>query len=240
MGFGEIVKAIVEYGIYPVLMAALLWITLVAQKRQNQAADKQEERLTILIESGVKLALKEAKKHNEAEETENRRVNTYIRTQLDSVVTENGASRAFCVAYHNGGTYLNARNFAKCSIVAESVDNQTRALMLDYQNVQRALFIELDNELATTGEFCLDKIEEIKERAPGCYQLLKQWGTDSIYFKALVDNTSNVVLGFIAAEFNSGRPKDLEALKLCLSKKAQRISGAIQVSHIGINGRCCE
>ena len=240
MGFGEIVKAIVEYGIYPVLMAALLWITLVAQKRQNQAADKQEERLTILIESGVKLALKEAKKHDEAEETENRRVNTYIRTQLDSVVTENGASRAFCVAYHNGGTYLNARNFAKCSIVAESVDNQTRALMLDYQNVQRALFIELDNELATTGEFYLDKIEEIKERAPGCYQLLKQWGTDSIYFKALVDNTSNVVLGFIAAEFNSGRPKDLEALKLCLSKKAQRISGAIQVSHIGINGRCCE
>lgn len=240
MGFGEIVKAIVEYGIYPVLMAAILWIILAAQKRQDQAAAKQEERLTILIESGVKLALKEAKKHNEAEETDNRRVNTYIRTQLDAVVTENGASRAFCVAYHNGGTYLNARNFAKCSIVAESVDNQTRALMLDYQNVQRALFIELDNELATTGEFYLDNIETIKERAPGCYQLLKQWGTDSIYFKALVDNTSNMVLGFIAAEFNSGRPKDLEALKLCLSKKAQRISGAIQVSHIGIDGRCFE
>ena len=240
MGFGEIVKAIVDYGIYPVLMAAMLWVILAAQKRQDQAAVKQEERLTILIESGVKLALKEAKKHNEAEEAENRRVNTYIRTQLDAVVIENGASRAFCVAYHNGGTYLNARNFAKCSIVAESVDNQTRALMLDYQNVQRALFIELDNELATTGEFYLDKIEAIKERAPGCYQLLKQWGTDSIYFKALVDNTSNMVLGFIAAEFNSGRPKDLEALKLCLSKKAQRISGAIQVSHIGIDGRCCE
>lgn len=238
MGFGEIVKAIVEYGIYPVLMAAILWIILAAQKRQDQAAAKQEERLTILIESGVKLALKEAKKHNEAEETDNRRVNTYIRTQLDAVVTENGASRAFCVAYHNGGTYLNARNFAKCSIVAESVDNQTRALMLDYQNVQRALFIGLDNELATTGEFYLDNIETIKERDPGCYQLLKQWGTDSIYFKALVDNTSNMVLGFIAAEFNSGRPKDLEALKLCLSKKAQRISGAIQVSHIGVNGGC--
>lgn len=240
MGFGEIVKAIVEYGFYPVLMAAILWIILTAQKKQNQAADKQEERLTILIESGVKLALKEAKKHNEAEEAENRRVNTYIRTQLDAVVAENGASRAFCVAYHNGGTYLNARNFAKCSIVAESVDNQTRALMLDYQNVQRALFIELDNELATTGEFYLDKIETIKERSPGCYQLLKQWGTDSIYFKALVDNTSNLVLGFIAAEFNSGKPKDLEALKLCLSKKAQRISGAIQVSHIGPGGGCCE
>lgn len=240
MGFGEIVKAIVEYGIYPVLMAAILWIILAAQKRQDQAAAKQEERLTILIESGVKFALKEAKKHNEAEEAENRRVNTYIRTQLDAVVTENGASRAFCVAYHNGGTYLNARNFSKCSIVAESVDNQTRALMLDYQNVQRALFVELDNELATTGEFYLDKIETIKERDPGCYQLLKQWGTDSIYFKALVDNTSNMVLGFIAAEFNSGRPKDLEALKLCLSKKAQRISGAIQVSHICIDGRCSE
>lgn len=240
MGFGEIVKAIVEYGISPVLIAAMLWIILAAQKRQDQAAAKQEERLTILIESGVKLALKEAKKHNEAEEAENRKVNTYIRTQLDAVVVENGASRAFCVAYHNGGTYLNARNFAKCSIVAESVDSQTRAIMLDYQNVQRALFIELDNELATTGEFYLDKIETIKEQSPGCYQLLKQWGADSIYFKALVDNTSNMVLGFIAAEFNSGRPKDLEALKLCLSKKAQRISGAIQVSHIGINGRCCE
>ena len=125
MGFGEIVQAIVEYGIYPVLMAAILWIILAAQKRQDQAAAKQEERLTILIESGVKFALKEAKKHNEAEEAENRRVNTYIRTQLDAVVTENGASRAFCVAYHNGGTSLNARNFSKCSIVAESVDNQS-------------------------------------------------------------------------------------------------------------------
>lgn len=232
MGLGEIIKAIVEYGIYPVFMGVLLWLTLSAQKRQDKAASKQEERLTTLIDSGVKLALQEAKRHSEIEEKDNRDVNTFIKTQLDAVITENKANRAFCVAYHNGGTYLNARNFAKCSIVAESVDNQTRSFMLDYQNVQRALFIELDNKLAADGEYYLDDIETIKTRAPGCYQLLKQWGTDSIYFKALIDNTTQVVLGFIAAEFNSTEPEDVEQLELCLSKKAQRISGALQFSHI--------
>ena len=71
----------------------------------------------------------------------------------------------------------------------------------------------------------------MKEKVPGGYQLLSRWGTDAIYFKALVDNTTNMVLGFIAAEFNAGGPTDEAALELCLSKKAQRISGAIQLSH---------
>lgn len=231
MGPAEIVKSIVEYGIYPVLMGVLLWIMLAMQKRQNKASEEQEKRLTSLIDSSIKLAIHDSKKHSPAEEEDSRKVSTYIKTQLDAIIKENGASRAFCVAYHNGGTYLNARNFAKCSIVAESVDNQTRPFMMDYQNVQRALFIELDNKLATDGECYVNDIETLKEKVPGSYQLLSQWGSDAIYFKALVDNTTNMVLGFIAAEFNAGAPENEESLKLCLSKKAQRISGAIQFSH---------
>ena len=231
MGAGEIIKLIVEYGIYPVLMGVLLWIMLAMQKRQSKAADEQEKRLTNLIDSSIKLAIHDSKRHTAEEEEESHRVVTYVKTQLDAIVNETGANRAFCVAYHNGGTYLNARNFAKCSIVAESVDNQTRPFMMDYQNVQRALFIELDNKLATDGECYINNIGVLKERAPGGYQLLSRWGTDAIYFKALVDNTTNIVLGFIAAEFNTGVPTDEAAIELCLSKKAQRISGAIQLSH---------
>lgn len=231
MGAGEIIKLIVEYGIYPVLMGVLLWIMLAMQKRQSKAADEQEKRLTNLIDSSIKLAIHDSKRHTVEEEEESRKVVTYVKTQLDAVINETGANRAFCVAYHNGGTYLNARNFAKCSIVAESVDNQTRPFMMDYQNVQRALFIELDNKLANEGECYINNIETLKEKVPGGYQLLSRWGTDAIYFKALVDNTTNMVLGFIAAEFNAGGPTDEAALELCLSKKAQRISGAIQLSH---------
>ena len=236
MGPGEIIKLIIEYGVYPVLMGILLWLFLSMQKRQNRAAEEQEKRLTDLIDSSVKLAIHDSKKHTLTEETDNRKVATYIKSQLNAIVQENGANRAFCVAYHNGGTYLNARNFSKCSIVAESVDHQTRPFMMDYQNVQRALFIELDNELAAKGECYIDNIESIKEKNPGSYQFLKRWGSDAIYFKALVDNTSNIVLGFIAAEFNIQAPEDKEALKLCLSKKAQRISGALQFSYAEHNG----
>lgn len=235
MGPGEIIKLIVEYGLYPVLMGVLLWLMLAMQKRQNKASEEQEKRLTELIDTSIKFAIQNSKRHSAEEEEESRRVTTFVKTQMDTIIKENQANRAFCVAYHNGGTYLNARNFAKCSIVAESVDNQTRPFMLDYQNVQRALFIELDNKLAKDGECYINDIEALKEKMPGSYQLLSRWGTDAIYFKALIDNTNDMVLGFIAAEFNAGPPKDEEALKLCLSKKAQRISGAIQFSHTDVD-----
>lgn len=234
MGAGEIIKLIVEYGIYPVLMGILLWVMLAIQKRQNKASEEQEKRLTELIDTSIKFAIKDSRRHSAEEEEESRRVTTYVKTQMDAIISENKANRAFCVAYHNGGTYLNARNFAKCSIVAESVDNQTRPFMLDYQNVQRALFVELDNKLAKDGECYISDIETLKDKVPGSYHLLSRWGTNAIYFKALIDNTNDMVLGFIAAEFNAGPPKDEEALKLCLSKKAQRISGAIQFSHTDV------
>lgn len=244
MGAAEIVQLIVKYGIYPVMMAVILWMLIVYTKRQNKANEEQskrmeeqsnrmseqEERLTHLTEASMQIAHNGNKVHSKEEEEDNREVNNYIRQQLDLIVSENNANRAICVAYHNGGTYLNARNFTKCSVIAESVDLQTRPFITDYQNVQRALFIELDNALAEKGECYLNDIESIKVKAPGCYQLLKQWGTNAIYFQALVDNVSGVVLGFIAAEYNSNAPSDEKPVEHCLRKKAQRISGVLQMN----------
>lgn len=244
MGAAEIVQLIVKYGIYPVMMAVILWMLIVYTKRQNKANEEQskrmeeqsnrmseqEERLTHLTEASMQIAHNGNKVHSKEEEEDNREVNNYIRQQLDLIVSENNANRAICVAYHNGGTYLNARNFTKCSVIAESVDLQTRPFITDYQNVQRALFIELDNALAEKGECYLNDIESIKAKAPGCYQLLKQWGTNAIYFQALVDNVSGVVLGFIAAEYNSNAPSDEKPVEHCLRKKAQRISGVLQMN----------
>ena len=59
MGAGEIIKSIVEYGIYPVLMGILLWVMLAIQKRQNKASEEQEKRLTELIDTSIKLAIKD-------------------------------------------------------------------------------------------------------------------------------------------------------------------------------------
>ena len=101
MGPGEIVESIIEYGIYPVLMGILLWLLLAMQKRQNRAAEEQEKRLTALIDSSIKLAIHDSKKHSPTEEADNRKVATYIKSQLTAIVQENGANRAFCVAYHN-------------------------------------------------------------------------------------------------------------------------------------------
>lgn len=244
MGAAEIVQLIVKYGIYPVMMAVILWMLIVYTKRQNKANEEQskrmeeqsnrmseqEERLTHLTEASMQIAHNGNKVHSKEEEEDNREVNNYIRQQLDLIVSENNANRAICVAYHNGGTYLNARNFTKCSVIAESVDLQTRPFITDYQNVQRALFIELDNALAEKGECYLNDIESIKAKAPGCYQLLKQWGTNAIYFQALVDNVSGVVLGFIAAEYNTNAPSNEKPVEHCLRKKAQRISGVLQMN----------
>lgn len=244
MGAAEIIQLIIKYGIYPVMMGVILWMLIANTKRQNKANEEQskrmeeqsnrmseqEERLTHLTEASMQIAHNGNKVHSKEEEEDNREVNNYIRRQLDLIVSENNANRAICVAYHNGGTYLNARNFTKCSVIAESVDLQTRPFITDYQNVQRALFIELDNALAEKGECYLNDIESIKVKAPGCYQLLKQWGTNAIYFQALVDNVSGVVLGFIAAEYNSNAPSDEKPVEHCLRKKAQRISGVLQMN----------
>lgn len=243
MGAAEIIQLIIKYGIYPIMMGVILWMLIANTKRQNKANEEQskrmedqsnrmseqEQRLTRLTETSLRIAENGNKAHSKEEEDDNRRVNNYIRQQLDMIVSENNANRAICVAYHNGGTYLNARNFTKCSIIAESVDAQTRPYITEYQNIQRALFIELDNALAEKGECYLHDIEDIKAKAPGCYQLLKQWGTNAIYFQALVDNVSDVVLGFIAAEYNTNAPSDDKPVEKCLRKKAQRISAMLQM-----------
>ena len=245
MSAAEIVQLIIKYGVYPVMMAVILWMLVVYTKRQNKANEEQskrmeeqsnrmseqEERLTRVTEASRQIAHNGNKAHSKEEEEDNREVNNYIRQQLDLIISENNANRAICVAYHNGGTYLNARNFTKCSVIAESVDLHTKPFITDYQNVQRALFIELDNALAEKGECYLNDIECIQTKAPGCYQLLKQWGTNAIYFQALVDNVSEVVLGFIAAEYNKNVPNDAQSVEHCLRKKAQRISGVLQMNH---------
>ena len=53
MGAGEIIKSIVEYGIYPVLMGILLWVMLAIQKRQNKASEEQEKRLRQCVSTKV-------------------------------------------------------------------------------------------------------------------------------------------------------------------------------------------
>ena len=254
MGAAEIVQAIIKYGIYPIMMGVILWMLIANTKRQNKANEEQakrmeeqsnrlteqEERLTHLTETSLQIAHNGNKVHSKEEEEDSREVNNYIRQQLDLIVSENKANRAICVAYHNGGTYLNARNFTKCSVIAESVDLQTRPFITDYQNVQRALFIELDNALAEKGECYLNDVESIRVKAPGCYQLLKQWGTNAIYFQALIDNVSGVVLGFIAAEYNTDVPVSESAVEGCLRKKAQRIAGVLQMSKDKSTQHDCE
>lgn len=232
MGIVEIIKAIAEYGIYPVMMAVLLFLIIRESRRnkknksdmseQNKA---QEERLTKLL-SEIAEGAKKSDEHTKEEEEDNRRVNNFIESQLNTLLVEEKANRAYVFLYHNGGKDMTGRGFQKMSVTNEVVDTNTVSIMNSYQNVPRSLFPTLFKTLVSQDVYYVIDVKEIREEDPMTYQMFTTRGVKTALIHAM-KRTDGLVVGFVAMEYTVNACKDAVKAEKSLEKIALKINGAL-------------
>lgn len=226
MDFINIVKAVMEIGIIPVfcvLLFLMIWKTYQQMiKREETEILRHKE----LIEDLKLLKTNTSRSHSPEEEHNNRKINEFINYQLDLLLSELKANRVCCWLYHNGGYLIIGRSFQKMSIMFERVDGRTVAIMKEYQNVPRMLYPELIKIIDEVGYCDIEDVSKIETKYPTFYRALYERGTHAAFMSAIKSYTGGV-LGFICAEYNINKVEDAKSAKECMSKKALRISGAL-------------
>lgn len=228
----EIAKLIIECGVVPVFIATLIFVLIAVTKRVTKGNAEQEKRLTDLTTLVLSVQKKQenANKHTKQEEAEGHKISTFIDSQLKVLLRQTKGCRVYYYSYHNGGYSVNGRSFQKMSMQNEIVDMNVPPIMGQFQGIPRKMFSIIDNTLVKEGHFYIDDIETIKEEDNGTYFWFNSRGTKSVYMQIVRDNVEDVCLGFIGVEYDKQEKRDLYVCKLSLSKIAQTISGALQMT----------
>ena len=244
----ETINLIIQYGIYPVMMAVLIIVFLClskknAEKNNEENAQNNLQIMQLAVKEGMKdfgdsfkselrEIVEEVKKpaiHTVIDEECNHAINEYIDQQLSCIIRETKADRALFFSYHNGGTDILGRGFQKMSITNEQDNSWTSPVMGDFQNIPRTMFSILFKNLAKRNFYCIMNLNDIKEEDGASYQLFKSHNAKQIMCQAL---KAGLMVGFIVAEFITVDCDDLNKVKEILNRKSLRITGAL-LGHLG-------
>ena len=246
----ETINLIIQYGIYPVMMAVLIIVFLClskknAEKNNEENAQNNLQIMQLAVKEGMKdfgdsfkselrEIVEEVKKpaiHTVLDEECNHAINEYIDQQLSCIIRETKADRALFFSYHNGGTDILGRGFQKMSITNEQDNSWTSPVMGDFQNIPRTMFSILFKNLAKRNFYCIMDLNDIKEEDGASYQLFKSHNAKQIMCQAL-KTEAGLMVGFIVAEFITINCDDLNKVKEVLNRKSLRITGAL-LGHLG-------
>lgn len=238
-----IAEQITVYGVFPVafaLVAALLFLMFRSNKKNSNdqqqlisklMSDQQQANNNMqkqFLSVAQQLLQNTNPRHSAEEEDNNRKTNLLINMQLQKIQLHTNANRVSCFLYHNGGRDILGRSFQKMSMTHETIDSNTVSVMSSYQNIPRMMFPVLVQKLSDEGYYDITDIENIKEVDAITYQSLYTRGVKSAFFRA-IKTTDHITLGFVLIEFTTNACGDIEDLKRCLSNKAIKISGALEV-----------
>ena len=246
----ETINLIIQYGIYPVMMAVLIIVFFCISKKNAEKNNEENAQNNLQI---MQLAVKEGMKdfgdsfkselreivewvkkpaiHTVQDEECNHAINEYIDQQLSCIIRETKADRALFFSYHNGGTDILGRGFQKMSITNEQDNSWTSPVMGDFQNIPRTMFSILFKNLAKRNFYCIMDLNDIKEEDGASYQLFKSHNAKQIMCQAL-KTEAGLMVGFIVAEFITINCDDLNKVKEVLNRKSLRITGAL-LGHLG-------
>ena len=246
----ETINLIIQYGVYPVMMAVLIIVFLCiskknAEKNNEENAQNNLQIMQLAVKEGMKdfgdsfkselrEIVEQVKKpviHTVQDEECNHAINEYIDQQLSCIIRETKADRALFFSYHNGGTDILGRGFQKMSITNEQDNSWTSPVMGEFQNIPRTMFSILFKNLAKRNFYCIMDLNDIKEEDGASYQLFKSHNAKQIMCQAL-KTEAGLMVGFIVAEFITTNCDDLNKVKEILNRKSLRITGAL-LGHLG-------
>lgn len=234
MGINEILEAIATYGIFPVILAVIIFLMVKLFKKQDEINKSQqdsnrrtEDRLSAMLEGLSSVSDNVRQYHTPEEEDGNRRVNALVHEQMQELRAVTNANRVSCFLYHNGGRDVTGRSFQKMSMTQEVVDYNTVPVMGMYQNVPRMMFPILVEKLADVGYYVIKDIEEIKGVDDTTYQSFSSHGAHTVFIQG-IRMTDRAIIGFIAVEFSSTKCEDIAKTENKVMTRTLRISGILE------------
>lgn len=244
----EIVELITTFGVVPVLIGVIIWLSIHFNKKHHEMNEKQqemnkaqqeanrlqEERLTGMLHTvmtGVTQINDNTKLyHTKSEEDENHQAGTIINKELQRLQQVTRGSRAACFVYHNGGRDIAGRSFQKMSMLYEATDVSTSSIMLQHQNVPRMLYPVINQKIAEQRCYYVENIENIRDIDPTTYGLLVDRNVNSVFIGAIL-KSDDMVMGYVTIEFIAPFNGDLTRLKKELKHATTKISGVLEMSN---------
>lgn len=244
----EILGYIAQYGLGPVIAAAVIYIFIriekhwekkklakeeaenrkaeeealaKKEKEQREAEVAREQRLIAMVKDLV-----QGPQHTAEEQKQNRKINEFIVKQLGCMVDDGPADRAYMFSFHNGGTDMLGRGFLKMSMTEEDVNDDIVPIMAKYQNMPRMLFPVLYEQLDENDYYNIDDVETIKKTDPCTYQFLIEHGAKSALFRS-IKKEDGLMLGFVGVEYIKHQCEDGKKASRNIDQKVNRIIGAL-------------
>lgn len=118
------------------------------------------------------------------------------------------ADRILLFEFHNGQHYSNYRSALRMSPSYEVFKAGQESKMADCTNLPISVMPKLIHEITHNGYSECKTIEDIKEDKGNTYEFKKSIGVFSYYDIAIHDDKNNVI-GFVAVEWSTERPKDI-------------------------------
>lgn len=119
-----------------------------------------------------------------------------------------GADRIFLFEFHNGQHYSNYRSALRMSPSYEVFRAGLESKQEACTNLPISIMPKLIYEITHNGLSSCKNIAEIKEDMGNTYEFNKALGIHSYYDVAIRDESGNVI-GFVAVEWGTERPKNL-------------------------------
>ena len=234
---GDIWSAIAQYGIAPVIIGVILYLLVLWQTKSSERKQRQQEEQAEIkrrqqeIDRENKLIqtfkeLLQEPKHTVEEQRANRRINEFIVKQLDCLIKESGADRAYMFSFHNGGKDVLGRGFLKMSMTEEDVGDDISPIMTKYQNMPRMLFPKLYEQLDERDAYNVEITEDIKRSDPFTYQFMMEHGAKQAMFRA-IKQEDGLMIGFLGVEYIVKECEDKKKVGKNIDKKVNRIIGAL-------------
>lgn len=246
----------VELGISGVVLVAIgvgLYLTMMYFKAHNKEIDQRNEDISKREEALAKEAqetrqflqqmltnMQDVMKKNQAhvydekEEKESSNFQIFLTKELKFIQDQIGASRTFFCMYHNGAHSLNNINFYKFSVIDEIWNPDLNPIHREVQNYPAPVYRYFKNLLLENKKGLLIKnIEEVKEDT-ATYMFFDSRGAKSVLAQGVYDESTNILLGFLIAEFNDWHENwtdtDWKNKKITVSRGADKISGVMIAS----------
>lgn len=177
----------------------------------------------------VKYYLAKKKKPDAIEEALNNA--NVINDQLDRLLEEFGADRAWIAQFHNGGHYYpTGKSIQKFSFIYEAAKGAKNSVQANFQNIPVNLF---SRSLGHILNHDFIEIPDYKDETIATYGLkyvAEEHGSKSSYLFA-IRNVENRMIGVVGLDYTA-RKKKLEATDVTLLRLEATKLGGVLASHL--------
>lgn len=167
------------------------------------------------------------KKHAESLQ-QRKKVDSLLKSTLNSILNKLGASRAMICEYHNGGCNLSGLSFLHISVTAEVTTYRTPTVSEKYTNIMASRLREVIDEVEEKGMVYIEDLNNVGDSYQFLQDTLLPVGVQQVILLPIEGIPSP--LGLVIIGINDDKVINDETLRSIIIPDIQRISHALDYS----------